>query len=102
MSQELKTRIKKYISPEIKKTLNSWEQKFISSISKSKKELSEKQEKVFNSIIEKYNLIERPIEKPVERKTKILPLGFAEGAKINQDITSRNFRKQRFLKNKNK
>jgi glutathionylspermidine synthase len=83
--------LKKYFTPEVKEKLNRWEQKFISSIYKSNIEITDKQKKVIEKIIEKYSIEERT----VVEKIIYAPTGYAAGAKINQEITSRVYRKNR-------
>jgi hypothetical protein len=83
--------IKKYITPSIKELMNSWEKKFITSIYTSSKPWTPKQVEVFNKIKIKYNLVERKIIENVI----YVPEGYAEGARINQQITSKKFRRQR-------
>ena len=87
--------IKKYITPDIKKKLTSWEKEFISSLYKRETTWSDKQVEVFNKIKKKYQLSEQVV---VERIV-YLPLGYAQGAKVNQDITTREYRKKRYFKN---
>jgi hypothetical protein len=84
--------VKKFITPEIKKKLTTWEKEFISSLYKCNKDWTSKQIDCFNNIKKKYRLEEQVV---VERII-YAPMGYAKGAKINQDITSRNYRKNRF------
>jgi len=83
--------VKKFITPEIKHKLNQWEKKFISSLYNRKKEWTEKQVLVFDKIKNKYQLF----EKKVVENIIYLPTGYAKGAKVTQEITSKNFRKNR-------
>ena len=85
--------IKKYITPEIKKKLTNWEKEFITSLYKREKPWTDRQIEVFDNIKKKYKLLEGIV---IERIV-YLPTGYAEGAKINQDITTRQMRKKRFL-----
>lgn len=87
--------IKKYITPDIKKKLTNWEKEFISSLYKRETSWSDKQVEVFNKIKKKYQLSEQIV---IERIV-YLPLGYAQGAKVNQDITTREYRKKRYFKN---
>ena len=87
--------IKKFITPEIKKKMTSWEKEFITSLYKREKFWTDKQIEVFDNIKKKYKLVERIV---VERII-YLPTGYAEGAKINQNITTREYRKKRYFKN---
>ena len=87
--------IKKFITPEIKKKMTSWEKEFITSVQKREKFWTDKQIEVFDNIKKKYKLVERIV---VERII-YLPTGYAEGAKINQNITTREYRKKRYFKN---
>ena len=87
--------IKKYITPDIKKKLTTWEKEFISSLYKRELPWTDKQVEVFNNIKKKYRLSEQI----VIEKIVYLPLGYAEGAKVNQDITTRQYRKNRYFKN---
>jgi hypothetical protein len=87
--------IKKYITPEVKKGLTAWEKTFISSLYKRVEPWTEKQIEVFDKIKKKYTLSEHK----VIEKIVYLPIGYADGAKLNQEITSREYRKNRF-KNK--
>ena len=87
--------IKKFITPEIKKKMTSWEKEFITSLYKREKLWTDKQIEVFDNIKKKYKLVERIV---VERII-YLPTGYAEGAKINQNITTREYRKKRYFKN---
>lgn len=87
--------IKKYITPDIKKKLTTWEKEFISSLYKRELSWTDKQVEVFNNIKKKYRLSEQI----VIEKIVYLPLGYAEGAKLNQDITTRQYRKNRYFKN---
>ncbi len=91
MKTENQVEVKKYLTPEIKKRLTGWEQKFITSLYNKKTEWSEKQVEVFEKIKKKYELVERV----VVEKIIYLPTGYAQGAKINQHITSRKMRKER-------
>lgn len=90
--------IKKYITPDIKKKLTTWEKEFITSLFKREKDWTDKQVETFNNIKRKYRLEERIV---VERII-YLPTGYAQGAKINQDITTRDYRKKRYFKNNKK
>jgi hypothetical protein len=83
--------IKKYITPDIKKKMNVWEKKFITSLYNFDRDWTTKQVEVFNKIKIKYNLLERK----VIEKVIYVPEGYAEGARINQQITSKKFRRQR-------
>jgi hypothetical protein len=85
--------IKKFITPEIKKKLNSWEKQFISSLYNKKTNWSDKQVEVFEKIKIKYAIQ----EKKVVEKIIYLPTGYAKGAKVSQDITTRKQRKNRAL-----
>jgi len=96
MATKNQIEVKKYITPEVKKKLNNWEKEFVNSISKSKKDWSSKQIECFNKIKRKYQLY----EKIVVEKVLYLPMGYAKGAKVNQEITSRNYRKNRFKRKK--
>lgn len=87
--------IKKYITPEVKKKLTTWEKDFISSLFKTEKHWSDKQVEVFNKIKKKYQLTEQKVVETIV----YLPLGYAKGAKVNQDITTREYRKKRYFKN---
>jgi hypothetical protein len=91
MATKNQIEVKKYITPDIKKKMTKWEKEFISSIYNFKKDWTEKQLATFNNIKRKYGLEERI----VVEKIVYLPLGYAHGAKINQEITSKNFRKNR-------
>ena len=87
--------IKKFITPEIKKKMTTWEKEFITSLFKREKCWTDKQIEVFDNIKNKYKLQERIV---IERII-YLPTGYAQGAKINQDITTREYRKKRYFKN---
>jgi hypothetical protein len=87
--------IKKYITPNVKKKLTPWEKEFISSLYKTEKTWSDKQVEVFNKIKKKYQLSEQVVVETIV----YLPLGYAKGAKVNQDITTREYRKKRYFKN---
>ena len=92
MATKNQIEVKKFITPEIKKKFNKWEKEFISSLSKCNKDWSSKQIDCFNKIKNKYQLF----EKIVVEKIVYLPMGYAKGAKVNQEITTRNYRKNRF------
>lgn len=83
--------IKKYITPDIKKKMTKWEKEFITSIYYRKETWTLKQVEVFNNIKKKYQLNERVV---VERII-YAPEGYAKGAKVYQEITSRKMRKNR-------
>ena len=51
--------IKKYITPDIKKKLTTWEKEFITSLFKREKDWTDKQVETFNNIKRKYRLEER-------------------------------------------
>ena len=87
--------IKKYITPDIKKKLTTWEKEFLTSLYKREKPWTDKQVEVFNNIKKKYKVSEQIV---VERIV-YLPLGYAQGAKVNQDMTTRQYRKNRYFKN---
>ena len=76
--------IKKFITPDVKKQMTKWEREYISSIYKQEKPWTEKQVAVWEKIKIKYQLFERV----VVEKIIYLPTGYAEGAKLNQSITS--------------
>lgn len=80
--------IKKFITPEIKNKMTSWEKKFITSLFKREKQWSEKQLEVWNNIKKKYKLEERIV---IERII-YLPTGYA--APEHQLIMSKKMRKQ--------
>ena len=80
--------IKKYITPEIKKKMTSWEKEFITSLFNFKKPWTEKQLDVFSNIKKKYKLVERV----VVEKIIYLPTGYA--ANEYQPIMTRKMRKQ--------
>lgn len=86
--------IKKYITPDIRKKLNKWEKEFISSLYKRETDWSDKQVEVFDKIKKKYQLEERV----VVEKIIYAPQGYAKGAKINQEITTRDMRKVRGIR----
>ena len=83
--------IKKYITPDIKKKMTTWEKDFITSLYNRKQPWTIKQVEIFNNIKKKYQLNERK----VVEKVIYLPLGYAKGAKYQQDITTRKMRKDR-------
>lgn len=85
--------IKKYITPEIKKRMTTWEKEFISSLYNRKEHWTTKQVDVFTNIKKKYQLLERK----VVEKIIYLPLGYARGASINQKITTKKMRKNRSI-----
>jgi len=91
MQTQNQIEIKKYITPDIKNKMNVWEKKFITSLYNFDKDWTSKQVEVFNKIKIKYNLLERK----VIEKVIYVPEGYAEGARINQQITSKKFRRQR-------
>jgi hypothetical protein len=95
MATKNQIEVKKYITPEIKKKMNKWEKEFITSLFNLEKDWSNKQIECFNSIKKKYQLSERII---IE-KILYLPMGYAKGAKVNQEITTRIYRKNRFKNN---
>jgi len=95
MATKNQIEVKKYITPDIKKKLTTWEKEFITSLFKREKDWTSKQIETFDNIKKKYKLEERIV---VERII-YAPMGYAEGAKINQDITTRDYRKKRFFKN---
>ena len=97
MTTKNQIEVKKFITPEIEKKLTTWEKEFITSIYKRKSEWTEKQLEAFNNIKKKYRLEEQIV---VERII-YLPTGYPEGAKINQNITTREYRKKRYFKNNN-
>jgi hypothetical protein len=80
--------VKKFITPEVKKKMTTWEKEFISSIYKREAPWTEKQLDVFNNIKKKYKLVERI----VVEKVVYLPMGHA--APENQFIMTRKMRKQ--------
>jgi len=80
--------IKKYITPEVKKKLTTWEKEFISSLYKREKDWSDKQVEVFNNIKKKYKLTEGI----VVEKILYVPMGYA--ATEFQPIMTRKMRKQ--------
>lgn len=88
--------IKKYITPEIKKKMTSWEKEFITSLFNFKKIWTEKQIEVFNNIKKKYKLEERI----VVEKIVYLPMGYA--ATEFQPIMTRKMRKQLAIYRNNK
>ena len=88
MATKNQLEVKKYISPEIKKKMTSWEQGFITSLFKRELEWTEKQLEVWNNIKKKYKLEERTV---VERII-YLPTGYA--APEHQSIMTREMRKQ--------
>ena len=89
--------IKKYITPDIKKKLTSWEKEFISSLYKRDKPWTDKQVEVFDNIKKKYKLV----EKIVVERIVYLPLGYANSE--HQMIMTRKMRKQRAIyRNTNK
>ena len=96
MATRNQVEIKKYITPDIKKKMNRWEKDFISSLYNKENNWSDKQVEVFDKIKNKYQLTERVV---VERII-YAPEGYAKGAKIVQDITTRKMRKDRFFKSK--
>jgi hypothetical protein len=83
--------IKKYITPDIKKRMSKWEKEFISSLYNRKECWTLRQVEVFDNIKKKYQLNERIV---IERII-YAPEGYAKGAKILQNITSRKMRKNR-------
>jgi hypothetical protein len=83
--------VKKFITPDIKKRMTGWEKEFISSLYNRKETWSEKQVEVFNKIKIKYVLTERV----VVEKVIYAPSGYASGAKVYQQITSKQYRKNR-------
>jgi hypothetical protein len=95
MATKNQLEIKKFITPEIKKKMTTWEKEFITSLFKREKDWTDKQIEVFDNIKNKYKLQERIV---IERII-YLPTGYAQGAKINQDITTREYRKKRYFKN---
>lgn len=88
--------IKKYITPAVKLRMNKWEQKFITSLYQQSNCWSEKQVEVFEKIKKKYQLE----EVVVQEKVIYLPTGYAEGAKLNQEITSKGMRRSRGINTK--
>ena len=95
MATKNQIEIKKYITPDIKKKMTKWEKEFVSSLYNWEKTWTDKQVEVFNKIKHKYQLEERK----VVEKIIYLPTGYAKGAKVQQDITTREFRKNRYFKN---
>jgi hypothetical protein len=93
MATQNQIEVKKYFNPEVKKRLNTWEKKFISSLYNWKTDWTEKQKEIFQKIISKYNLY----EKKVVEKILYLPMGNAKGASKHQEITTRKMRKNRAL-----
>lgn len=83
--------IKKYITPDIKEKMTKWEKEFITSIYYRKETWTPKQVEVFDNIKKKYQLNERVV---IERII-YAPEGYAKGAKILQNITTRKMRKNR-------
>ena len=83
--------VKKYITPDIKKRMTGWEKDFITSLYNRKESWTEKQVEVFNKIKKKYQLTERV----VVEKVIYAPAGYARGAKVTQQITSKQYRKNR-------
>ena len=83
--------IKKYITPDIKKKMNKWEKEFITSLYNFNKPWTSKQVEVFDKLKKKYQLNERVV---VERII-YAPAAYANGAKYQQDITTRKMRKNR-------
>jgi len=90
---EQKKKIKSYFDIETKKKLNYWEKKFISSLYNTPNIWTEKQNETLDKIIKKYTVK----EKPVVHTITYLPIGYAQGAVVNQKITSKNYRKNRFI-----
>ena len=82
--------IKKYITPDIKKKMTTWEKEFITSLYNRKEPWTSKQVDVFNNIKKKYKLNERK----VVEKIIYLPEGYDSSKKI-QTITTRKMRRHR-------
>lgn len=93
---EQRIKIKSYFDKETKSKLTNWEKEFIDSLYNSKKCWSVKQKEILDNIIKKY-FIE---QKVVVNKITYLPTGYAKGAVINQKITSKIYRKNRFINKK--
>jgi hypothetical protein len=83
--------IKKYITPPVRIRMTKWEQGFINTLYNWKGSWTDKQLEVFDNIKKKYRL-EAGI---VVENVLYLPMGYAAGAKINQNITSKQMRKSR-------
>jgi hypothetical protein len=83
--------IKKYITPSVKSRMTQWEQKFITTLYNWKGSWTDKQSNVFDNIKKKYSL-EAGV---VVENILYLPMGYAAGAKINQNITSKQMRRSR-------
>ena len=95
MAHSLTNKLKSYFTPDVRNNLTKWEQQFISSMFRSKVELTDKQKAVLNKLVVKYQLKEQVV---VERIV-YLPTGTPEGYK-HQQITTREYRRKQSIKRK--